>query len=124
MVSPDAFVQMTIQLAYFKMYGKNRPTYESASTRKFAEAGTSLLRVLGVLGEGSAEELDGLLAGGGVVFVSIYQDPAYAYSSSWYLSTSQLSSEFFNGYGWSQVSRRAGEASSDRTDDGRHRGRH
>ena len=34
---------------------------------------------------------------------AIYKDPAYGYSSSWYLSTSQLSSEFFNGYGWSQV---------------------
>jgi len=33
----------------------------------------------------------------------LYADPAYAYSGSWYLSTSQLSSEFFNGYGWSQV---------------------
>ncbi|KAI5297820.1 hypothetical protein KEM56_004517, partial [Ascosphaera pollenicola] len=33
----------------------------------------------------------------------LYQDPAYAYSGSWYLSTSQLSSEYFNGYGWSQV---------------------
>ena len=34
---------------------------------------------------------------------AIYKDPAYGYSSSWFLSTSQLSSEFFNGYGWSQV---------------------
>jgi len=34
---------------------------------------------------------------------AIYKDPAYGYSGSWYLSTSQLSSEFFNGYGWSQV---------------------
>jgi carnitine O-acetyltransferase len=34
---------------------------------------------------------------------AIYKDPAFAYSSSWHLSTSQLSSEFFNGYGWSQV---------------------
>ncbi len=33
--SPDAYVQMLIQLAYHKMYGKNRPTYESAATRKF-----------------------------------------------------------------------------------------
>jgi hypothetical protein len=39
-------------------------------------AGTSLLRVLGVLGEGSAEELDGLLAGGGVVFVSLAEGDA------------------------------------------------
>lgn len=33
--SPDAYVQMIIQLAYYKMYGKSRPTYESAATRKF-----------------------------------------------------------------------------------------
>lgn len=33
--SPDAYTQMVIQLAYYKMYGKNRPTYESAATRKF-----------------------------------------------------------------------------------------
>ena len=33
----------------------------------------------------------------------IYKDRAYGYSSTWYLSTSQLSSEYFNGYGWSQV---------------------
>jgi carnitine O-acetyltransferase len=33
----------------------------------------------------------------------IYKDPTYGYSSSWFLSTSQLNSEFFNGYGWSQV---------------------
>jgi carnitine O-acetyltransferase len=33
--SPDAYVQMIIQLAYHKMYGKNRPTYESVTTRRF-----------------------------------------------------------------------------------------
>ncbi|KAK9478892.1 acyltransferase ChoActase/COT/CPT [Lipomyces japonicus] len=33
----------------------------------------------------------------------LFKDPTFAYSSSWYLSTSQLSSEYFNGYGWSQV---------------------
>jgi len=33
----------------------------------------------------------------------IFQDPTYRYSCSWYVSTSQLSSEYFNGYGWSQV---------------------
>ena len=33
----------------------------------------------------------------------IFADPANAYSSSWHLSTSQLSSEYFDGYGWSQV---------------------
>lgn len=34
---------------------------------------------------------------------AIFTDPANAYSSSWFLSTSQLSSEWYNGYGWSQV---------------------
>ena len=33
----------------------------------------------------------------------IFKDPAFSYSSSWYISSSQLSSEYFNGYGWSQV---------------------
>ena len=33
----------------------------------------------------------------------IYKDPAYSYSSTWFISSSQLSSEYYNGYGWSQV---------------------
>ena len=33
----------------------------------------------------------------------IYKDPAYGFSSHWSISSSQLSSEYFNGYGWSQV---------------------
>ena len=42
--SPDAYVQMIIQLAYYKMYGKNRPTYESAATRKFQLGRTETCR--------------------------------------------------------------------------------
>ena len=42
--SPDAYVQMVIQLAYHKMYGKNRPTYESAATRKFQQGRTETCR--------------------------------------------------------------------------------
>lgn len=34
---------------------------------------------------------------------AIFRDPAYTYSSTWALSTSQLSSEYLNGFGWSQV---------------------
>ena len=34
---------------------------------------------------------------------SIFRDPAFTYSGTWYISSSQLSSEYFNGYGWSQV---------------------
>ena len=141
--SPDAYVQMLIQLAYFKMYGKNRPTYESASTRKYKEGRTETIRscsddstafckahhdpsvpreeVVRLFrtalashskytadagdGRGVDRHLFGLkkLLQQGESLPELYQDPAYGYSSSWYLSTSQLSSEYFNGYGWSQV---------------------
>jgi carnitine O-acetyltransferase len=43
-LSPDAFAQMAIQLAYFKMYGKAVPTYESAQTKKFAWGRTETCR--------------------------------------------------------------------------------
>jgi len=141
--SPDAYVQMIIQLAYKKMYGKNRPTYESAATRRFQLGRTETCRTVSPDsvawcnamvdpnasdaekvklfrtavdshleyiaaasdGKGVDRHLFGLkrLLEPGEQVPAIYQDPAFSYSSSWYLSTSQLSSEFFNGYGWSQV---------------------
>lgn len=141
--SPDAYVQMIIQLAYHKMFGKNRPTYESAATRRFQLGRTETCRSVSddsvawcnamndpdatdeqrvqlfrkattahveyitaaTDGKGVDRHLFGLkkLLGPGEQLPAIYKDPAYAYSSSWYLSTSQLSSEYFNGYGWSQV---------------------
>ncbi|KAJ9245331.1 hypothetical protein DTO027B5_1402 [Paecilomyces variotii] len=141
--SPDAYVQMLIQLAYFKMYGKNRPTYESASTRKFQQGRTETTRTVSdesvafckahadpevpreeVVkrfraalaahtkytldasdGRGVDRHLFGLkkLLREGEKLPELYQDPAFSYSSSWFISSSQLSSEYFNGYGWSQV---------------------
>ncbi|KAI2635393.1 acyltransferase ChoActase/COT/CPT [Xylaria nigripes] len=141
--SPDAYVQMIIQLAYYKMYGKNRPTYESAATRRFQLGRTETCRTVSddsvafcnsmadlnasnqdrialfrkaidahieyisaaSDGKGVDRHLLGLkkLLEPGEELPAIYKDPAYGYSSSWYLSTSQLSSEYFNGYGWSQV---------------------
>ncbi|KAH8911358.1 acyltransferase ChoActase/COT/CPT [Coniochaeta sp. PMI_546] len=141
--SPDAYVQMIIQLAYYKMYGKNRPTYESAATRRFQLGRTETCRSVSSAsvawcnamndpsaddktrvdllrkaidshveyitaasdGKGVDRHLFGLkkLLEPGQEVPALYKDPAYAYSSSWYLSTSQLSSEYFNGYGWSQV---------------------
>ncbi|KAI1498723.1 acyltransferase ChoActase/COT/CPT [Biscogniauxia marginata] len=141
--SPDAYVQMVIQLAYHKMYGRNRPTYESAATRRFQLGRTETCRsvsddsvafcnamadpeapdqdrvdlfrkaisahieYIGAAsdGKGVDRHLFGLkkLLAPGEELPAIYKDPAFGYSSSWYLSTSQLSSEFFNGYGWSQV---------------------
>ncbi|KAL7629069.1 Carnitine O-acetyltransferase mitochondrial [Parahypoxylon ruwenzoriense] len=141
--SPDAYVQLVIQLAYYKMYGKNRPTYESAATRRFQQGRTETCRTVSddsvafcnamanaevsdkdrielfrkavaahieyisaaSDGKGVDRHLFGLkkLLEPGEELPAIYSDSAYGYSSSWFLSTSQLSSEFFNGYGWSQV---------------------
>jgi carnitine O-acetyltransferase len=141
--SPDAYVQMTIQLAYHKMYGKNRPTYESAATRKYQQGRTETTRTVSdesvafcdamanpEIGPAECEKLfrtavqahvqytldasDGFgvdrhlfglkrLVQEGEKMPELFKDPAYSYSSTWYLSSSQLSSEYFNGYGWSQV---------------------
>jgi carnitine O-acetyltransferase len=141
--SPDAYTQMIIQLAYYKFYGKSRPTYESAATRRFQEGRTETCRtvsdesvafckamqssdatpkecrdlfmkaVTGHVeyitaasdGKGVDRHLFGLkkLLQEGEELPEIYKDPAFAYSSNWFISSSQLSSEYFNGYGWSQV---------------------
>jgi carnitine O-acetyltransferase len=141
--SPDAYVQMLIQLAYHKMYGKNRPTYESAATRKYQQGRTETTRT--VSDESTAfcsamadpnvsrEECEKLFRAAvnahvkytqlasdgygvdrhlfglkkclkeGEEVPELFKDPAYTYSQTWYISSSQLSSEYFNGYGWSQV---------------------
>ena len=141
--SPDAYVQMIIQLAYYKMYGKNRPTYESVMTRRFQQGRTEACRTVSddsvafcraisdpsvdpnetaalfhKAAKAHLEYISAASAGKGVdrhlfglkklldpdeEIPAIYQDPTYAYSSTWYLSTSQLSSDYFNGYGWSEV---------------------
>lgn len=43
-VSPDAFVQMAFQLAYFKLYKKFGSTYESAQTKRFYHGRTECIR--------------------------------------------------------------------------------
>lgn len=141
--SPDAYVQMIIQLAYHKMYGVNRPTYESATTRRFQQGRTETCRSVSDEsvafcsamadpaippeecvkhfraaidahvryitdasdGRGVDRHLFGLkkCLKEGEELPELFKDRAYGYSGTWFLSTSQLSSEFFNGYGWSQV---------------------
>jgi carnitine O-acetyltransferase len=141
--SPDAYVQMIIQLAYHKFYGKNRPTYESAATRRFQQGRTETCRTVSdesvafcnamADADASPEECQKKLRAAldahvkyisdasdgrgvdrhlfglkkclkeGEEVPALYQDPAYSYSSTWFISSSQLSSEYFNGYGWSQV---------------------
>lgn len=141
--SPDAYVQMIIQLAYHKFYGKNRPTYESAATRKFQLGRTETCRSVSddsvafcnamadpsltpkttvdlfrkaidshveyIAAAGEGRGVDRHLFGlkkclqPGEELPEIYKDPTFSYSSTWFISSSQLSSEYFNGYGWSQV---------------------
>lgn len=141
--SPDGFAQMVIQLAYYKMFGTNRPTYESGQTRKFQRGRTETSRTVSeesiafckamedphvsnedkiaafraavkaqgaymadcVNGHGVDRHLFGLKKAlqSGEDTPSLFTDPNYAYSQHWYLSTSQLSSELFDGYGWGQV---------------------
>ncbi|CEG68464.1 Putative Carnitine O-acetyltransferase [Rhizopus microsporus] len=141
--SPDAFAQMAIQLAYYKMFGTSRPTYESAQTRKFQRGRTETCRSVSAesiafvkamedpnasnqekvvklraalkahgqyMGQAvNAHGVDRHLFGlknslrEGEQKPELFTDPAFAYSSHWYLSTSQLTSEHFDGYGWGQV---------------------
>ncbi|KAF9414228.1 Carnitine O-acetyltransferase mitochondrial, partial [Entomortierella beljakovae] len=42
--SPDAYIQMVLQLAYYRHYGTWTPTYESASTRLFLGGRTETVR--------------------------------------------------------------------------------
>ncbi|KAK4522056.1 uncharacterized protein ATC70_004595 [Mucor velutinosus] len=141
--SPDGFTQMVIQLAYYKMFGISRPTYESAQTRKFQRGRTETARTVttesvafvkamedphldnqskiaafraalktqgaymadAVNGHGVDRHFFGLknCIQPGEEKPELFTQPINAYSSHWYLSTSQLSSEHFDGYGWGQV---------------------
>lgn len=42
--SPDAYLQMALQLAFSYMHGKQTPTYETASTRLFRHGRTDVIR--------------------------------------------------------------------------------
>ena len=43
-ISPDAFAQLAIQLAYYKLLGRCDATYESASTKQFLHGRTETVR--------------------------------------------------------------------------------
>ncbi|TPX60759.1 hypothetical protein SpCBS45565_g07413 [Spizellomyces sp. 'palustris'] len=142
-MSPDAYVQMAIQLAYYKMHGVSRPTYESAQTRKFAYGRTETCRSVSIesvdwvkamedptvpplkkaeLGRKAVgshvkymndavenKGVDRLWLGlklslkPGEPVPAFFKDPAFEYSKHWFLSTSQISSEYYDGYGWGEV---------------------
>lgn len=141
--SPDAWVQMVIQLAYFKLYGRPAPTYESAQTRKFRWGRTETIRSCSVEslafcqamedvtasdeerharfqaaakqhlsyasaaadGQGVDRHLFGLkkLLQEGEALPALYSDEAFGKTSNWQLSTSQISSEAFDCWGYGEV---------------------
>ena len=45
-VSPDAFVQICLQLTYYRIHRKLAPTYETASVRKYSHGRTETCRSL------------------------------------------------------------------------------
>lgn len=142
-MSPDSYIHQIIQLAIFKYLGKQFPTYEAASTRRFFKGRTetgravtkesydfvsnwgnpqlSLDEKINLLKNSIKSHSNYLKAaanGQGIdrhffglknVLTSkdkrpaLFDDALFNYSSTWYISTSQLSGEFFDGYGWSQV---------------------
>ncbi|KAI8074427.1 acyltransferase ChoActase/COT/CPT [Gongronella butleri] len=141
--SPDAYAQMVIQLAYYKMFGTLRPTYEAGMTRKFQRGRTETCRTVSnealawvkamedphaanadkialfrtalkqqgaYMGQATqAHGVDRHLFGlknslrPGEPVPSLFSADTFGYASHWFLSTSQLSSEYFDGYGWGQV---------------------
>ncbi|KAK9495186.1 acyltransferase ChoActase/COT/CPT [Lipomyces doorenjongii] len=141
--SPDAFVQMSFQLAYYRLYGNVPATYESATTRQYQLGRTEVCRSASsealayvrafddpkvendkkiallraalaahikyisdaTAGYGCDRHLFGLknLVEKNTPLPEIFTDKTYGHSTTWILSTSQLSSEYFNAYGWSQV---------------------
>ncbi|KAI0241817.1 Carnitine O-acetyltransferase mitochondrial [Massospora cicadina] len=142
-VSPDAYAQMVIQLAFYLVHGRFSATYESGTTRLYLNGRTEVCRTVSdysvafvramvdpqvskkdklklavaaignhnlymadvVRGYGVDRHLLGLRLSlkKGEPTPELFKDPSFLKSSHWNLSTSQLSSEYFDGYGWGEV---------------------
>lgn len=142
-VSPDAYAQMVIQLAFYLVHRRFAATYESGTTRLYLNGRTEVCRTVSdhtvafvramvdpqvskpdqlklavtaianhnlymadvVKGYGVDRHLLGLRLSlkAGEPTPDFFKDPAFVLSSHWNLSTSQLSSEHFDGYGWGEV---------------------
>jgi len=141
-VSPDAFVQLAIQLAYYRMFGRQVATYESCQTRSFLHGRTEVIRsctsASGALcrvmtdsasspesryralqaaanahvayaadasiGRGVDRHFSGLkmVRKEGEKY-GIFEDPSFSRANHWQLSTSMLSSELFEAWGFGEV---------------------
>ncbi|KAL7980862.1 hypothetical protein Chor_002016 [Crotalus horridus] len=110
-ISPDAFIQIALQLAYYRMYGELCSTYESASLRMFRLGRTDTIRstsvdalkfvqsmtadnIQAIRGNAIDRHLLGLKLQAIEDLVSIpelFMDTAYAVAMHFNLSTSQVS---------------------------------
>ncbi|KAG0211100.1 Carnitine O-acetyltransferase mitochondrial [Mortierella sp. GBA30] len=57
-MSPDAYVQMALQLAYFRKHGELVATYESAATRKYRHGRTETARSCSIESKAFCEMMD------------------------------------------------------------------
>ncbi|TRZ21095.1 hypothetical protein HGM15179_006030 [Zosterops borbonicus] len=57
-ISPDAFIQLALQLAYYRMYGHACATYESASLRMFRLGRTDTIRSASVASLNFVQSMD------------------------------------------------------------------
>lgn len=141
--SPDAWVQMMIQLAYYRLHHEICATYEAGQTRKFKLGRTETIRSASVesaefvkaMEDPSASDEDryakfqaavkqhlayatSAADGQGIdrhffglknllrpdeERPELFRDPMFAKSSTWILSTSQISSEVFDAWGFGEV---------------------
>jgi len=142
-MSPDAYVQMALQLAYYRKHGELVATYESAATRKYRHGRTETARScsneskafclamensdVGLKARAAAcraavarhaqytawavdgQAVDRHLLGLRLIrnadepVPAMFADPVFARTCRWRLSTSQISDDCFNAYGWGEV---------------------
>nr|ODN85714.1 carnitine O-acetyltransferase [Cryptococcus depauperatus CBS 7841] len=141
--SPDAYVQLIKQLAFYTLFNRMPTVYESCQTRKFLLGRTEVVRsvsqeskafvesmynpkatdeereklyrkaverhvqycVWAADGQGVDRHLFGLkkLIEPSEPIPEIFTDPAFAKSSHWELSTSNLGSKYLDGWGYGEV---------------------
>jgi len=143
-VSPDAWAQLVMQLAWHKLKGRPGVCYESAQTRRFRRGRTEVIRSASresrewceaMLDVGNTDDshkaalfaravgrhlqyaawatgaqgVDRHLFGlkrmlrEGEPVPELYEDEAFGKTSHWEMSTSQLSSEWVDGWGYAEV---------------------
>ena len=141
--SPDAWAQMAIQLAFFRLYNRPAATYEAAQTRKFKLGRTETIRTLSVESKAFVEAMTNpdvsdqerlkLFQAAAAQHIKyakeaadahgvdrhmlglkkllqpneempdVFKDPMHAESGTWILSTSQISTDVFDGWGFGEV---------------------